>query len=307
MVFASLSALSLVAAAPAPAASPEALPPPVRAMIDAAIAAGDAPGVAAVLRFARETNPAAAAEIDAIDAAWQAELAAREAAAAEARKQSLAAAGPLDHWKGQLELGASRSTGNSNSLGLYGALSVERSGLEWRHKLTGRADVQETNGNTTTQRVLASWQPNYRFDDHFYAFGLAQYEHDKFLGYSDRYTASGGVGVGVVASPRLKLDFEGGPAFRHTAFTDGRAASTLAGRASLDLNWKIAPTLQLTQTSALYVEAGDTSASALTALDTTLLGALKARFSYNIQYERNAPAGVKPVDTLSRATLIYSF
>jgi len=156
MVFASLSALSLVAAAPAPAASPESLPPPVRAIIDAAIAAGDAQGVATVIRFARESNPAAAAEIDAIDAAWQAELAAREAAAAEARKQSLAAAGPLEYWKGQLELGASRSTGNSNSLGLYGALSAERQGLEWRHKLTGRADVQETNGTTTTQRILAS-------------------------------------------------------------------------------------------------------------------------------------------------------
>jgi len=103
------------------------------------------------------------------------------------------------------------------------------------------------------------------------------------------------------------VDFEGGPAFRRTAFTDGGTASTLAGRASLDFNWKIAPTLQLTQNSALYVESGDTSASALTALDTTLLGALKARFSYNIQYERNAPTGVKPVDTLSRATLIYSF
>ena len=56
-------ALLLVSCA-APAAAE--LPQPVRAMIDAAIATGDAAKVATVLELARQTNPAETAEIDAL-------------------------------------------------------------------------------------------------------------------------------------------------------------------------------------------------------------------------------------------------
>ena len=287
--------------------SPSSLPPPVRAMIETAIAGGDAKTVATVIAVARQANPAAAAEIDTIEAAWKVQLAEKAARDARETEERLAGASPFDHWKGQVELGASRATGNTSNLGVYGALSAERAGLKWRHKLAARADFQRTGGTTATQRLLASWQPNYKVDDRLYVFGLAQYEHDRFVGYQNRYTLGGGLGYGVIASNAVTLDLEGGPAFRLTDLTDGATSSTFAGRASLDFAWKITPTLQFSQTGSFYLESNDGSATALTALDTQLLGALKARFSYNIQYERGTPPGVDPVDTLSRATLIYSF
>src|SRR3546814_5020592 len=63
----------IVPLAPAPVVS--ALPDPVRAMIDAAIAEGNAASVATVIALARRTNPDAGAEIDALDAAWRTRLA----------------------------------------------------------------------------------------------------------------------------------------------------------------------------------------------------------------------------------------
>jgi len=285
----------------------EPLPSPVRAMIEAAIDGGDAATIDSTIALARKTNPYAAAEIDAIEKEVRARRDARVRAAAEERQARIAEAGLLDNWKGQVEFGGSRSTGNSRTLGLYGALSGEREGLHWRHKFAGRADLQEASGITTTQRALASWQPHYKFDERLYAYGLAQYEHDRFLGFDNRYTASGGMGYGVVATQSVKIDIEGGPALRHVDSTTGPNTTALAGRASMSLGWKITPTLQLTQTGALYLESGDNSATATTALDTKLIGDLKARFSYNVQYERDAPRGVRPVDTLTRATLVYSF
>lgn len=294
-----------VALSPAPIVSP--LPQPVRSMIDAAMTDGDARSVATVIALARRTNPEAAAEIDAIETGWRTQLAEKRAREAAEKQERLASAPMFENWTGKLEFGASRSTGTSNNFGLYGALSGERQGLDWRHKLNARADIQRTNGVTTTERVLASWQPSVKVRDRLYTYGLAQYEHDRFLGYRHRYTAGGGIGYGLIASGPVSLEVEGGPAYRLTDLNDGTTSKTIAGRASVDFNWKITPTLQFSQTGSLYLEEGDRTAATLTALDTKLLDKLKARLSYNIQYERDALRAVDRTDTLSRATIIYSF
>ncbi len=208
-----------------------ALPEPARRMIDTAIASGDAKAADAVIAVARESYPEAAAEIDAIEAAWRGRLAEEKARREAEARRRLASAPLFDNWKGQVELGASRSTGNTSNFGLYGAFNAERKGMDWSHKLIARADVQRTNGTTTTQRVLASWQPNHIVEDRLYGYGLAQYEHDRFLGYENRYTLGGGLGYGLIDSDAVTLDLEGGPALRLTDFTAGETEPTLAGRA----------------------------------------------------------------------------
>ena len=57
----------------------------------------------------------------------------------------------------------------------------------------------------------------------------------------------------------------------------------------------------------MFVEAGDTTASSTSAIDTRLIGRLKAKLSYNVQYEQDAVAGQKSLDTVGRATLVYAF
>lgn len=283
------------------------LPQPVRAMIDAATTGGDAATVTAVVRLAKQTNPNFVAEIDQLHNAYNGRVRAEREAADRAARERLAAAHILDNWKGEIELGGSRATGNTESLGLYGAIALTRDGLDWRHKLNARADLQETNGARTTERINAAWQPNYKIDARLYAYGLAQYEHDPFAGFDDRYTGGAGLGYTAIATPRLNLELEGGPAFRYTEYVNEPGKSTVAGRASLNLKWKPSETLTLTQVAAVFVESGNTNASATTALDTRLFGPLRARLSYNVQYERDAPAGRDTLDTLSRATLIYGF
>ena len=75
-----------------PAKAQAALPDPVRAMIEAAIATGDRAKVATVVEIARQTNPQDAAEIDALDAAFRERLAAADAAE-KARKEEEIRAG----------------------------------------------------------------------------------------------------------------------------------------------------------------------------------------------------------------------
>lgn len=283
------------------------LPEPVRQMIDTAIASGDEAALAAVLKIAKLTYPAYGTAIAKTTIEHDARMAAKREADERARIARLSDPDPLANWKGEVELGASRSTGNTRNLALYAAGRGEREGLNWRHTLIGRADLQRTDGVTTGERITASYQPNYKFDDRFYAYGLGQFEHDRFLGYNGRYTLGGGIGYGIIRRAGLLLDFEGGPALRHTNFIQDTQETGLASRASLKFRWTLGPNLQLAQDAAIYLAPDDNNAVATTSLDTRLIGALKARFSYNVQYERDTPEGRRSLDTLSRATLVYTF
>ena len=283
------------------------LPDAVRTLIRTAIAEHDEAALAAIVKMARKAFPDSRGGVVAETAAHDAQLAAKRKADEEARLARLANPNPLANWKGEVELGASRATGNTRNLALYAAAKAEREGLLWSHGFNLRADFQKTDDATTTERILAAWQPRRKLADALYAYGLGQFEHDRFLGVGSRETVAGGIGYGVIRRPDVKLDFEGGPALRHTDFTGEEATTTVAGRASMKFSWKISPNLQVAQDAAAFVERANNNASATTSLETRLLGALKARFSYNLQYEQNAPTKRDPIDTLSRATLVYDF
>lgn len=306
-------AAALVATQPAQAE----LPDPVRAMIDAAIATGDAGKVRTVADIARLTNPADTAEIDAMVAAFESELAARNAAEADARQAELRKAGLFDNWSGKGEFGGFRATGNTSNTGVTVGLTLDRQGIAWRHRLTGRADYQRAGGITTREQFLGRYEPNVNVSDNFYVYALAQYERDRFQGFSGRYAISGGMGYQALKKSDVQLSLKAGPAYRVTEFVDGRSESRIAGLIGLDFDWQITEKLKLTQDTNAVAETGgsavaiidsrNTSIDLVTGLDAAIARKLKARVSYAIEYDSNPPPGAVQTDTLSRVTLIYDF
>lgn len=307
-----LVVLILLLAADARAEAPK-LPPGVdatdtlAAMIAAAYRSGDDATINAVVGVAKATFPDQVAVIDRLAAGDAAILADTRKEAQEREQARIMQARFFQIWKGELEGGATRSTGTTRSLGIYASAKLTRDGLEWRQKVSGRLDVQQTDNVTTTERLIAAWQPNYKIDDRLYSYGLAQYEHDRTLGYDHRFTIGAGIGYTAISTATTRLEFEGGPAVRRTDFTDLPGTTTIAGRASVTARVALTPTLTLSEDAALFVEAKDTTATATSALESTLIGAVKARLSFNIQYEQDAPDTVHKLDTVTRATLVYGF
>lgn len=289
------------------------LPPPlplpieVRQMIETAIAGGNETAAKHVIAVARKVAPKGDKDIDAIEKAWRGRLAAKAAEEEEQRLARLRNAGPFEIWSGNIEVGGTRSTGATSSLGAFASVSLERATIDWSHRLVASANIQQTNGETSAERLLASWQPNYRFSKQAYAFGLAQYERDPFAGYDTRTTLGLGMGYRPLNTSTLKLELEGGPAIRYTAPIDSFDRTQLVGRGSLNLRWQVAPTIKLTQQTAIFLESGASSAVATTALDTKLIGKLKSRISYNVQYEGNTPPGTDSLSTQSRVTFLLGF
>lgn len=291
----------------APTAAQAEVPEPVRAMIDAAIASGDAEQVRTVIALAKQTNPDDTGELDGILATYETDFAAAEAQNAAAQEQEIRSAGIFNNWKGQGQLGAFRSTGNASNTGVTAGLSLERVGIDWRHKLTGLVDYQETEGVTTREQFLVAYEANYDLTDRLFLYGLAQWERDTFQGFSARYSTSGGVGYRVIEEENMQLAVKAGPAYRRTEFVDGTSDDALAGLAALDFDWKISDNLTLTEDAAAFLQSGNSTLTSTTGLTAGLGGGLSASLSYTIEHDTAPPLGAVQTDTLSRVTLVYDF
>lgn len=293
------------------------LPEPVRKMVEAAIESGDPAKVDAVVSVAKQTNPEDEAELDAMQAAFQAhrrELAAKEAKAREAEIRS---AGLLEQWKGRGQIGAFQSSGNTSNVGVSVSLALTREGIDWSHRLNAAVDYQESNGLTSREQYLLKYEPRYQINPRLFAYGLAQYEKDRFQGFSSRYAASGGFGYKLLDNPDLELSVQAGPAWRRTEFLSGASESKLAALLGLDFDWAISDRLSLTQdtnvvadtggSAVAIIDSGNTTINLNTGLEAKVSDKLTTRLAYAVKYNSNPPAGAVSTDTLTRFTLVYGF
>lgn len=281
-------------AAPPAQAEEVVIPAPIRAMLEAAIAAGNDAEVTTIVKYARAADPASGDAVAKIAAEWRDDR-------KRAHDTRVREAGVFDLWRGRAELGGYLTTGNSETMGATGVLDLTREGIQWRNKVRLQADYQRSLGITTREHYLASYEPNYKIDSRRYIYGAGQFESDRFLGYTQRYSSSVGAGYSAIQTPAMKLDLELGPAYRYTAFTDQTAQSSIAARGSVDFGWKFAPGLKLTQVASAYLQHYNSTVSGTTAVAARLLGPLSAQVSYVVQYESMPPEGRRTTDTTSRA------
>ncbi|MGV3478326.1 MAG: DUF481 domain-containing protein [Sphingobium sp.] len=299
----------LILAAPAQAK----LPDGVRAMIEAARDDGNAETLAAVIRLARQTNPQDAAEIELI--AWSDSRLLRPApqaatlslAAPQLPPLAMAAAPPEAIWDGEGELGGFLTTGNSDSFGITAGIKLTRDMGRWKHNLTGRADYQEANDKVTREFYQLGYKGDLKLSDRAYAFGLAQFESDHLAGFDQRWSVGSGVGIQLAKSETFNLRIEGGPAFRHTGFTDANEEANFSGRGAIGIDWRLREGLRAKQDASIYTESGATSIQSTTALDAKLMSKLSARFSYSLRYESQPLPGSVGTDTVTRASVVYDF
>lgn len=276
------------------------IPETIRAMLDAALEAGNEADVNTIAKYARAADPLSGDAVLAIAEKWKADRAAQ-------RTQVIRQASFLDLWSGKAEVGGYLTTGNSDTAGGTAVLDLNREGLRWRQKFHAQADYQSNQNITTREHYLTSYEPNYKIDDRAYIYGVAQYEGDRFLGYFNRYSTSVGAGYSVIKTAGTKLDLELGPAYRYTEFTDDTEQSSIAARGTANFSVRILSGLSVSQVASAYVQRYNSTLSGTTSLNAKLIGPLSAALSYSVQYESEPPVGSVSTDTTSRASLVYSF
>ncbi|KQM17522.1 DUF481 domain-containing protein [Novosphingobium sp. Leaf2] len=279
----------------------------VRAMLEAAMKTDDSAAVAAVVKFALETQRYDKDEIRELQRAYNDRRAKEIAARTLAEQNRIRASGVLDLWKGQIELGAFRATGNTDNFGFSAALKLDRKGIDWEHIFQATADYQEDRGTVTREQYTASYQPRYTLNEGLFTYARAQYERDPIQGFEDRYTLSGGLGYRILNRPGRTLSLEAGPAIRQVDYVREPNETAWSTLTSLDFDWKINPTIKLTQDASAYVGSDNNTFTSLTAIEAGMAKGLKAKISYSIEHETSPPEGSLKTDTISRFSLVYGF
>ena len=293
------------------------IPPDVQAMIDAAMATGDAKKIETVIELAKQTQPDSADEIEAIAGAWREERAEAQRLAEAKKQEEIREAGLFDMWSGEGQVGAVLSTGNSDDMGLSLAVNLKREGIRWSHALRATADFQRSSGVTSREQFLAAYEPRFQMGDNIFAYGLTQYERDRFQGFYNRYAVSGGVGYKLLDSDSATLSVKAGPAFRVTERTNGERISRLAGLFGADFDWRLADRVTFTQDANAVTETGsevlilvdgaNTTINLLSGIDFKISDRLRSRLSYQLEHDSNPGPNAEHTDTQTRFTLVYGF
>ena len=275
-------------------------PEPIVRLITEAAATGNPVVLKDTVDVAKRTYPGSMAEIDALVANLQAQA----EAARLARLQQL---GFFEGWSGEGEIGASQTTGTARNTTVAAGLKLNKDGIDWQHHIIGLVDYQHSNGVTTADRELASYEADYSFTPVLFASGLLQWEQDRFAGFSHRYTEALGVGYWIFKLPAFAWQVSAGPALRQAALINGTKQNDVSARGATQVLWTIMPGTMLSEDAGIYVGGKDNTYSSTTALTTQIFGSLSARLSFNINVESNPPPGIDDTSTISRFTLVYNF
>jgi putative salt-induced outer membrane protein len=269
-------------------------------LITDAANSGDPAKLDQAAALAKASYPESAAEIDALVADLRAQ-------AAAARLALLLEQGVFEGWSGEGEAGASQTTGTARNTTVALGLKLNKVGIDWEHHFIGLVDYQRSDGRTTDNRELASYEADYNFAPVLKATGLVQWEQDPFAGFNRRLTETAGLAYTIFGAPDVTWLASAGPAWRQTRFTDDRSVSDLSGHGATNFTWHITPGTVFSEDAGFYVGGRDNTYYSTTALTMSVFGNLSARVSFNINIESNPPAGIDNTSTISRVTLVYSF
>lgn len=211
-------------------------------------------------------------------------------------------------WDGSAELGGTLNSGNTDEQAVTVGLGLTNDRQTWRHKLGISFAFTRTDGQTTKQDLEASYQLDYKFSERLYAFGLIEYEDDRFSGFDYRLTETLGVGYRLFDRETWFLDVEGGVSFRQSKLAlTGISENDIGGRAKAVFHWDITDTFALdNEASALFTGNGTTLENTIS-VQTKITETISGKLSFNVKHNTDVPLGARKTDTETKASVLYSF
>ncbi|MCL1088183.1 DUF481 domain-containing protein [Shewanella profunda] len=214
---------------------------------------------------------------------------------------------------GEAELGATLTTGNTDTSSYKGRLNLKHELGDWENQYLLEGLYKEDTGSVTAKRYLAGAQGNYKMADRSYWFANANYEVDPFTGYD--YTLSGATGYGhrLYDTSKTFLDVEVGPGYIYQRLDSEQAV--LEGQDSNDsvvahgvINFET----EITDTSKFQqrfvADYGDKlDARSETSLTASIIGSLAMKFAIIVRYNSEPLDNKKSTDTETNMTLLYAF
>jgi len=211
-------------------------------------------------------------------------------------------------WSGEVTLGGSRSTGNTDRDQASGTLKLNYIRNLWSNEAKLNFDYARKDDETSARRIVSSMETRYGPRGSFYGFAFVQYEDDKFSGFDFEITESAGLGYGLIDTEIVTWSLEVGPGGRQSVVSEtSKTESEIVGRANSEFAWNISSTAKFTNDTTMTTGNDRTTTENTTALSTTIIGELSGRISFQIRHNSSPVAETKSTDTLSKISLAYQF
>lgn len=210
-------------------------------------------------------------------------------------------------WGGKLAFGFLSVSGNteSDSTNLDGALTYTTE--RWEHALTGRAIGQSQQGATTAEAYKAKIESRFDFTERTYAFGLVDWNKDRFSPYEYQLFEVVGLGRRIIDTPRHKLNGQVGFGATQNELQDGTDQNEFVTRLSGDYAWQISETAEFKQILNVNISSSNTFTESISELRVAIVGNVGLALSYTIRSNSDVPAGTENTDTWTAISLDYEF
>jgi putative salt-induced outer membrane protein YdiY len=219
--------------------------------------------------------------------------------------------GDLPKWEAEAELGLTTARGNTNSDTTTGRVAGDRTGRTFSLHLLGEGRYVEESNEAVTERYHGLIQLDGAFSRDIYGFALVDGLGDRFAGFYWRYTEAAGLGHKYFSRrDDLDLRVEAGPALRQERRTTGERNDMTGGRLRTAFRWEFMENSTIRQ-DLVYTQAFEESEeyyiSSNTALTIHVNNHLAFKTSVQVEHNNQAYPGIKPTDTWTTTSLLYTY
>jgi len=214
---------------------------------------------------------------------------------------------------GEAELGATLTTGNTDTSSLKGRLKVKHRINKWENQYLLEGLYKEDSDEITAKRYYLGFQTNYKFDESSYVYASANYEADPFTGFDFKTVFSSGYGYQFIDDSDMSLKAEIGPGYIYKQLTDKQSAlrgyeneENVIAHSVVTFSYNLSPSSKFSQL--LVADYGDgLEGRSETSITANIIGALAMKFAVIVRYNSEALDNKKSTDTETNMTLLYSF
>jgi putative salt-induced outer membrane protein YdiY len=230
---------------------------------------------------------------------------------------------PEKTWEVSAELGAIRTTGNTETESFNCKIDVVHRMENWKNQYIASAlykndQVEQDDGTeqteTTAEKYFASAKSAYLLSDEFSnLFVYGSHTHDEFGAYRKYTTVSAGYGARFIKRESLTLDAEIGPGYFWGDKVEDEDNDIIVKeegfmvRTAAELKWAFTDNATFNQKLGAEVAEDNTRYVSDTSLSTKISDRMQMKVGYTVNHDTDVADDKEGTDTTTYINLVYNF
>lgn len=225
---------------------------------------------------------------------------------------------PPQGWSGSVAGGYVEVSGNSESTTTNVKGEVLYDQDRWHHSALATALGASQDGDTSAEAYKGLLKTKYDLNETIYAFGLAEYNKDRFSAYDHQIFEVAGLGWRIFRSDHQELSLEAGLGATQSKLrqpdppnaplpSSERDVNEVVGRLGADYHWHISENAVFSEKLASTIGSDNTYIESLTELKASVVGNLALVLGYLVKHNTDVLPGIDKTDTQTSVSLEYKF